>query len=359
MKNNSMLLFLEFIQDIRKYDISQFIGWNPNQVNTFWKTHNINLNINAIDKAVYEKKLILILKKLQINNYIIDALDIENWQNLWTGICITKNWLDLLEKEKKNRLWVKYKNPNWNYEKESKIPTIIKSYKFKKKDHRKLFLKNLICNIKESLKKNKFADFFNRYSWLWWFIAIIVMLILGIFFSNSWYIQNNNIDNSQSINISWNSWQVAIWDNNKLIQNKIPTSTEENEYNQWAECETTFRAFIRRLNRDDFDYAYSLFDKYLSKVKYFSVENLKEFKLSFVKTDLEIWEISKKFIDNSKFVSRCEFGFKLRYINKKDWKDRIEMWKWVVLKNKDEVDYFQIWELKCLDKKCENNPLFD
>lgn len=262
----------------------------------------------------------------------------------------------------KNRktIWVLYKNIDWKYEKESKIPQKILEAKFNQDFHKKLFLKNLFQKFSEY----KFLDFFNNHWWLWWFLwvlfAIIIALITWIFFSNtSWNIENNNINNSQNINITSNSWQIAIWDDNTLIQNKLPTNTEQKQYKQWEECETTFRAFIRRINRNDFEYAHNLFDKYLKTSTYFSIENLEKFKTKFVQKDLEIWEINKKFIDDSDFVSRCEFDFKLRYLNKNDWKDKIEMWKWVVLKNKDEVNYFQIWELKCLDKKCENNPLFD
>jgi hypothetical protein len=307
------------------------------------------------------------LRELYVNSYISDTLDKQNWQNLWTWISITKKGLDYLEKAKKNTVWVKYNNVNWNYEKESKKPTKIKAYKYKKEYHRKLFFKNLLDNIKNFLLKIKFIDFFNKHAGLWWFLALILVIIWWLFFSNSWGIQKNIINNSQNNNIVENLKQVSNWDNNTIIQwnnntvlqQKSPTTTEEKEFGQWSECETTFRAFIRRINRNDFDYAFSLFDKYLRKIEYFSVENLKNFKQNFVKTNLEIWEINKKFIDNSKFVSRCEFDFKLRYLNKIDWRDRIEMWKWVVLKNKDEVDYFQIWQLKCLDKKCENNPLFN
>lgn len=267
----------------------------------------------------------------------------------------------------KNRktIWVLYKNIDWNYKKESKIPQKIWEDKFNPDFHKKLFLKNLFQKFSEY----KFLNFFENKAWLWWFLALIFVIIWWIFFSNSWNIENtiinnswtteNNNNNSQNINITSNSWQIAIWDDNTLIQNKTPTNTEQKQDKQWEECETTFRAFIRRINRNDFEYAHNLFDKYLKTSTYFSIENLEKFKTKFVQKDLEIWEINKKFIDDSDFVSRCEFDFKLRYLNKNDGRDRIEMWKWVVLKNKDEVDYFQIWELKCLDKKCENNPLFD
>lgn len=173
--------------------------------------------------------------------------------------------------------------------------------------------------------------------------------------TNSWNISQNI--SSWNINIQSNNWQIAIWSNNNLVQNKLPTEIEEKQTKQWEECETTLRALFRRLNRNDFESSFALFDEHLSKSKYFSIGNLKRFRTDFVTWDLEIWELNRKFIDNSVFVARCEFDFKLRYINKNDWKDKIEMWKWVVLKDKDKVDKFQIWELKCLDVKCENNPL--
>jgi hypothetical protein len=107
-------------------------------------------------------------------------------------------------------------------------------------------------------------------------------------------------------------------DNANLIQNINPTETKKQQDNQWQECETVFRSFFRRVNNDNFESAYSLFDEHLKKLNYFSVNNLKKFKQGYVKKDLEIWELIRKFIDNSKFVARCEFDFKLRYINKID-----------------------------------------
>lgn len=174
-------------------------------------------------------------------------------------------------------------------------------------------------------------------------------------------INNQKWNNNVVVNTIETGWNVTITENivNNITENKIPTKIEEEKEKQWDECKMVFDAFIRRLNRSDYSWAYKMLDKHMKRVDFFSVDSLKIFKESFVKTDLEIWSFDRKSTANSDFVARCEFHFNLRYLNRIDDKDRIEMWKWVVLKNKDEVNYFEIGELKCLDKKCENNPLFD
>jgi len=178
--------------------------------------------------------------------------------------------------------------------------------------------------------------------------------------TNSWNISQNI--SSWNINIQSNNWQIAIWSNNNLVQNKLPTEIEEKQTKQWEECETTLRALFRRLNRNDFESSFALFDEHLSKVKYFSIENLKRFKTDFVIWNLEIFDIKRvpKWIDDSKFVARCEFEYQLKYISDVDKKWKNESWKWVVLKDKDKTDKFQIWELKCnYDVKCDKSNLFD
>lgn len=199
---------------------------------------------------------------------------------------------------------------------------------------------------------------------IWIIVTILLSIFWWIFFQSQLQIPiTNNINKSNNVVNSWyiisnNVWQIAIWDNNKQIQNKLPTKLEENQNQQWHECESQLRAFYRRLSRNDIKWSYSMFDEYLMKSQYFSENRLQYFINNIVHLNsIEIQNLEKIYIDDSVYIARCEFNFKLKYIDKNKNNDVIELWKVTLIKDKSKYNIFKLWELKCIDLSCENNYL--
>lgn len=197
-------------------------------------------------------------------------------------------------------------------------------------------------------------------------ITIVLSIIWWLYFSdnepsqaNDW---NNNIQVAQdsgTINLNVNQ---AWWDIYNVKGNFIKNSTEiENEYKKMQfSAKTNLEAFFRRRERGDILGASRQLDKYMLPSPFFQTWNMTKFITEYLVWGFYLDEILPLWdCQSSKYIDRCEFDFKLRYVNKQLKRKVIEKWHVEMLINKDEYDYFKVWKLNCIDKNCENNPLFD
>lgn len=210
----------------------------------------------------------------------------------------------------------------------------------------------------------KLVPFFEKYPWSWGFISVLVAIMAFYYSANALLSFSNSWDNQHLNNIS-NSWSISgvmvVWEKNSVsVTNnelKSPTVTEEAQSAQWGKCETKLRAFYRRLDRDDIKSARGLFDDHMIKENVFLEDRLKKFILDRVAWIFFLEKIQRWWIDNSDYVDRCEFNYFLRYTDKKLQILRNEWWHAVILMDKDKVSDFQIGQLTCFDKNCEDSPL--
>lgn len=145
--------------------------------------------------------------------------------------------------------------------------------------------------------------------------------------------------------------------NNTVSYVESATKTKELTDSQWQECETKLRAFYRRLDRKDIPGARNMFDEHMLKSDVFSEKRLSNFTNEVISGDFMFVDIQRQWIDDTSFVARCEFQYRLKYIDKRTGKANNELWFGVVIKNKDVTQDFQIGQLSCRDKSCENWPL--
>lgn len=224
------------------------------------------------------------------------------------------------------------------------------------------------------MKSNRYSNlkfFFERHSWLWWFLQFVLALLLAI----GWFFVWKQYQ--LAISQTWNGNKIAmvnnwswvlevktmanqiIWDVNYWDIIKQPTKAEEKNSQMQIDAKTNLETFFDRRERGDIEKAYIQLDTEIASSEYFQTGNLMRFKNEYLKWKFYLDELTPQGdCKTSIFVDRCEFNFKLRYVSKLRNKSITEKRYAKMLINKDKFDYFKVWSLSCIDKNCENNPLF-
>ncbi len=207
-------------------------------------------------------------------------------------------------------------------------------------------------------------NFFEKYTGLWGFLAIPAALLIAVvwwaFFPNEkpWNVTTTNGEKSLEITTTKGEKSPIIsGSHNTVSYVETPTKTKESMDLQWQECETKLRAFYRRLDRKVIPSARNMFDEHMLKSEVFLEERLNRFTSAILSGNFILDSIERQWIDDTAYVSRCEFQYRLKYIDKRTGGMRNELWFGVVIKNKDKTSDFQIGQLSCRDKICENWPL--
>lgn len=178
-----------------------------------------------------------------------------------------------------------------------------------------------------------------------WSTITILWLIVFLSANINWNIWNNEKQEFESA-----SEKVVVW---TLIDKKKDIVTEK--------AEKTLLNFYYNVNKADFSWYYSLFDKILrtndSMRTYFSKTRINRFinKISWWIEVSNIEEISS-YSKQSKYFIKKWFRYKLSY--QIDWKTYLENWE-SILMSYDWWEKFYINSLFCTSNNCWKLPFYN
>jgi len=187
--------------------------------------------------------------------------------------------------------------------------------------------------------------------------GLVGVVALGIF-----YFAINFFGNVGKFNFNAGATNVVNGDNSYITQingnNTVITGSKYNDEQEkiWNDAYVPIQDFINKLNNRDFISARSFLDKQIVKDPKFSEEELRQF-MDNVDGQVTIRDplrddAKKK---DDEFVSNRGFYLFLRYL--KDGQQVNEKWRFTLTKYNKENNKWQIGEMRCEDKRCENGSL--
>ena len=216
------------------------------------------------------------------------------------------------------------------------------------------------------VKKPSLWVFFERNNGLRWFLSLMFAFmgfIWGFFVWKNYQVNISQKTNSSTSSIVFQtSWFLQASDIGNTYNwnvTKKATQIEEENAKMEKDARINLEAFFRRRARWQIQDAYKQLDQELSKDQYFQVHNLLSFKRIILRGFFYLDNlVLQSPCQSSRYVDRCEFNFTLKYINKLINKRIAEKWHIDMIIDKNQFNYFKIWKITCIDKNCENNPLF-